>query len=187
MATEHPKRTVQAIKRDLTAEYVRSILDYDPETGEFRWKEDRKGQKTRGMIAGATTKGGYRIISIWKVRYLAHRLAWLIVTGKWPAHQVDHMNHDQADNRWENLREATPTQNQQNRQTKKPGVLFKGVHLDSRNPHRPWFAYITVNGRRSILGYFATPEEAALAYNKAARHAFGEFAHLNTISCHSMN
>jgi hypothetical protein len=187
MADGHRKRTVQAIKRDLTAEYVRSILDYDPETGEFRWKVNRGKNHTISEIAGTTTKAGYRMISIWKVRYLAHRLAWLMVTNKWPKQQIDHMNHDRSDNRWENLREATPAQNQQNRQAKKPNVLFKGVHPDTRNPQRPWFAYITVNGQRHMLGYFATPEEAALAYNKAALHAFGEFAHLNTISVHSRN
>jgi hypothetical protein len=175
------KHTVQAIKRDLTAEYVRSILDYDPETGEFRWKEDRKGQKTRGMIAGATTKGGYRIISIWKVRYLAHRLAWLIMTGSWPIDQIDHINHDPADNRWVNLRAATYTQNQQNSRSMKHGVRYKGVHQDGER----WVAYITINKKRRHLGQFGSAEDAALAYNEAAMLAFGEFAHLNTISVHS--
>ena len=87
--------------------------------------------------------------------------------------QVDHRNGNTLDNRKENLRAATNSQNQQNRQ-KAAGCSsrFKGV---SAYRHK-WRAYIQLNGRRTHLGYFGTEEEAAETYARTALKVFGEFA-----------
>jgi hypothetical protein len=99
--------------------------------------------------------------------YLAHRLAYLYMTGKWP-NQIDHSNYDKSDNRWENLRECSREQNFANSYRHLKGVSWH---------HGKWRAEIKVNGRRHYLGRFDDPQEGALAYATAACAAYGEFAH----------
>lgn len=92
--------------------------------------------------------------------------------------QVDHRNGDGLDNQRSNLREATRTQNNANSRRRTDNTSgFKGVTLDARIGR--WNARIHVNGRRRSLGYFATAEQAAVAYDSAAREIFGEFARPN--------
>lgn len=93
--------------------------------------------------------------------------------------EVDHVNHDTLDNRKQNLRLATVAQNQWNQLPRKTKTYspLKGVTFQaSGNRKKPWLASIRINGRHKFLGYFATQEEAALAYKIAAQDAFGEFA-----------
>lgn len=96
-----------------------------------------------------------------------------------PAAEVDHRNHIGLDNRRSNLRVATTQQNQMNQRPRKPGQ-FKGVcHVSKKSTGskggRLWQAAI----QRKYIGRFATPVEAARAYDKAALALYGEFAHLN--------
>ena len=94
------------------------------------------------------------------------------------AEQVDHVNGDGLDNRRQNLRLATAHQNNRNRA---PGgsLGYKGVTLTKATGR--YRAVIRVEGQLKHLGYFTTPEQAALAYNSAARAFFGEFARLNVV------
>lgn len=94
---------------------------------------------------------------------------------------VDHVNGDGLDNRQANLRICNQSQNTSNSSRKKtPASGFRGVWLDSHGgKDRPWRAKITVNRRNVHLGSFATAEEAAHAYDRAARLHFGEFARTN--------
>jgi HNH endonuclease/AP2 domain len=150
------------------------VLHYDSETGEFRWIEALSPAVKSGDLAGRTSPGGYRLITINRITYLAHRLAWLYMTGKrWPP-VIDHRDRDPSNNRWDNLRRATVSQNNANRRRPKSNACgFKGV---CRLPSGRWRAIIHKNGRRYELGVFATPEEAHAAYVAAARKLFGEFA-----------
>ena len=109
----------------LTAEYLRSIIDYDPETGIFRWKAASAsiggmwGGGYPGSIAGCQGSDGYWVISVSCHNYLAHRLAWLWVVGDFPAMAIDHIDRDRSNNRWVNLREATRSQNSLNRRPRR--------------------------------------------------------------------
>lgn len=91
---------------------------------------------------------------------------------------TDHINGDRLDNRRKNLRICTRAQNIQNRgATIKNACGYKGVCFDkSRNK---WSAEINTNKKRIHLGRFDTPEDAARAYDAAARRLHGEFARLN--------
>lgn len=94
--------------------------------------------------------------------------------------QVDHANHNTLDNRRSNLRIAEHAENVQNRNRYRNGSSgFKGVSLNRRLAK--WVAYINVNKARKHLGYFATPERAAAAYNEAAIKHHGAFALLNSL------
>jgi hypothetical protein len=94
----------------LTAERLREILGYDPETGLFT-RLVRTGRIRAGEVAGTAHSRGYRSIVIDGRVYLSHRLAWLYVHGEWPPEQIDHINRNRADNRLVNLRAAKQSQN----------------------------------------------------------------------------
>jgi len=97
------------------------------------------------------------------------------MTGEWPKGEIDHIDLDRANNKWENLREATHSENSANRRVRSDNILgLKGVAFDkTRGEYR---AYIGVNGKRIHLGYSDCPAAAHMAYVVAANKAFGEFA-----------
>lgn len=167
-------------KNDLTAEQVRAALDYDLETGLFRWRERQDmracwNSKHAGKIATYRNSAGYIGVRLNGVLRYAHRLAWLYVYGEWPDGDVDHINRDKADNRIENLRLATRSQNNANSCRPRTNTSgFKGVSWS--NAVGRWKAEIRARGKRYHLGYFDTPEEAHTAYCAAAKELHGEFA-----------
>ena len=183
MSADHPapkrrkQRPVYAIDRcELTAHDLRRGLSYDPETGIFRWSSPRPKIKV-GTIAG-TEQCGYWMIHFSGVDYHAHRLAWLYMTGEWPSGGVDHKNRDRLDNRWANLREANQSQNGANIGLLRSNTSgFKGVSFHKRA--RKWHAYIKSGRRRIHLGLHETAEDAAAAYDAAAKRIFGDFALTN--------
>lgn len=156
----------------LTQERLRSLLDYSPETGKFKWLV-RRSNIAAGVAAGTLMCNGYLCIRVDKRLHLAHRLAWLWVTGDAPLLQVDHINGDRADNRFCNLRLATNSQNQQNRRAAQASSStgLMGVLNVSRlrGYPKPFKAAIKKNGRLTTLGYFETAEEAHAAYLAAKR------------------
>lgn len=165
---------------DVTAEDLRALLDYDPETGVFRWlwrADVSRSTNVRlsGRVAGCPDHYGYIVIRIRGRLYKAHRLAWLYMTGEWPSHQIDHRLSETGDNRWEKLRQATHQQNMFNSKMPKSNTSgFKGVIWDKRRGM--WRAQIGLNYRCIVLGLFTDPSEAYSAYLKAASELHGEFA-----------
>lgn len=95
--------------------------------------------------------------------------------GAWPMAEVDHINTTEDDNRWENLREATKSQNQHNRRKNKNGSSqYKGVHFHGVTGK--WGAAIQLDGERRHLGLFEREEDAALVWIFTAAELHGEFA-----------
>lgn len=126
-------------------------------------------------MAGDVNKLDYWRINVDGRRYLAHRLAFMWMEGRWPREQIDHKNRNKADNRWCNLREATPSQNLANSATLKRNTSgMKGVVWHKRG--RKWSSQIGVGGATHYLGLFDCPAAAAFAYIVAADKHFGEFA-----------
>ena len=160
----------------LSQERLKELLDYDPETGVFRWRVRTNGRICVGDIAGSVHIKGHRYIGVDRGLYFAHRLAWLYMTGQWPLDQIDHKNTLPDDNRWENLRLATRSQNIANaRKLKRGGTSrFKGVYWIKAD--RKWSAQIRVRGKLIILGRFNDEQAAHEAYMKAATKYFGDFA-----------
>lgn len=163
-------------KDDITAESVRQILDYEPDTGLFRWRVKR-GNVLPGYVAGHMSFYGYTVIKIAKRAYFAHRLAWLCTHGEWPIIEIDHVNGTRSDNRICNLRLATRSQNGANSQlSKRNSTGLKGVKYDPRAKKKKWTARIVVNRREIYLGSFIDAESAHRAYCAAAETNFGNFA-----------
>jgi hypothetical protein len=159
----------------LTAEHLRRVLLYDPHTGLWKWKQGGKGRpKEPDWWPGTvTSQRKYLSVSVGRLAYYAHRLAFLYMTGEWPKEQVDHIDGDRSNNRWANLREATGSQNKYNTGRRGHNTSgFRGVYH-----HRDggWIARIKIGEKRVSLGYFATPEEASRAYEAAAQEHFGEY------------
>ena len=158
----------------LTAERLRDLMSYDPETGIFRWKVRGKGRRFNDPV-GFSNFSGYLRVSIDERRFLMQRLAWLYVTGEWPSAEIDHINSDRADNRWANLRPATAAQNRANMRMRASNrARVKGVRY--RPDMAKWEARICKNYRQIYVGAFKTAEEAHAAYYAKARELFGEFA-----------
>ena len=141
----------------LTQNQIKSILNYEPHSGVFRWRVDRPPQGRVGEMAGNDTGHGYWKISIHGERYYAHRLAFLWMTGEIPK-EVDHINQCKSDNRWEDLRASNHSENLHNI------VGRSGV----RKRHGRWYARIRNPGQQRHIGVFDTKQEALAAY-KAAR------------------
>jgi hypothetical protein len=153
---------------NLTAAYLRERLHYDPETGLFTWRVTDRNVKA-GHVAGTPHCRGYLAIAVGGIPCLAHRLAWLYVHGKWPAHQIDHINGIKTDNRIANLRDVSQSVNMQNvrkaTSRSKSGVL--GVSRAQWGGR--WQAQLAINGKATYLGNYATEQLAHEAYLAAKR------------------
>lgn len=159
----------------LTAERLRQLLAYDTESGSFTRILPNHKMKV-GSCAGWKNGNGYLRIDIDGHKYYAHRLAWLWVTGSWPAVHIDHADGNTMNNRFSNLREATQSENMQNRHSPASHNTSGFLGVEKGASPGKWAARIAVDGRRHYLGVFANPEEAHAVYlqAKSALHPFGK-------------
>jgi hypothetical protein len=154
-------------------EGIRDVLDYDPETGVFRWKKNRGRRYCAGRLAGSFDKDGYRIVTVLGWRLRCGRLAWWFVHGTWPVNEIDHINLVRSDDRIANLRLASRQENAANKGNHKKRMPFpKGVAFKGDRPRaRPWVAHIRRNGVKKHLGHFASMADAGEAYQREAVRA----------------
>jgi hypothetical protein len=153
-----------------------SVLDYDKDTGAFVWLKPTKFHpRMLGKEAGSVATG-YRMIRIDGQKYKAHRLAWLYVYGEIPALEIDHKNGNKLDNRIANLRLATNSQNQANKNRVSGKKTPKGVRLLASGKYQ---ARISFDGRLFCIGTYETESEAVSAYFCKASEHYGEFARIS--------
>ena len=157
----------------MSVEELRNILKYDPENGCI-YRRNFKGHELK-LISSKPVRG-YSKVAILGRQYASHRIAWYLYTGEWPSAFIDHKNGKKSDNRIHNLREATKVQNAINiGPTAKNTSGYRGVSWDKH--YYKWVAYFYDTGRKKKhLGYFATPEEASNAYQRAVRARHGNFS-----------
>ena len=174
-STRLSRRSPRRSDMDLTQEVLKEWLTYDPLTGGFKWAKSRVNGKVKiGRKAGCLHPDGYIKIRLFDRMYRCARLAVLYMTGEFPE-AVDHQNLNRADDRWENLRVATRSQNQYNRPIQSNNKCgFKGVFWNRQA--RKWQAQIGTANKSIYLGRYPTPEEAHEAYVTAAKTLHGEFA-----------
>jgi hypothetical protein len=170
---------IMKYRNDLTAEYVRECLDYDPETGLFTWKTrpvehfncqgDCNSWNARfaGKKAGKLRNDNYIRIKINNADYFAHRIAWLIVKGKWPDHQIDHADGIRNNNKIDNLSDVPNLVNGRNRKLhRKNKTGHSGIYF--RKDKNVWEVKISNNN----LGTFKDLDEA-VKIRKAAEIEYG--------------
>jgi len=164
---------VSELEGPLLAEFVamlRERYDYNIRTGEFIRKVTTSRRAKAGTIATHKTPDGYLGMRIEGGQYKAHRIAWMYMTGEQPPQFIDHINGKRDDNRWDNLRAASKSENAINRLGYSDGA--KGV--TKRNGR--WVARINLHGEDCWIGTFDTENEAIAARYGAAVILHREFA-----------
>lgn len=159
------------MKEQLTYEQVAHYIEH--RDGKLFCRASRRGRRVEvGEQLGGIDSRGYQRLFLLGRNYPVHRIVWLLVRGEWPLGHLDHINGDKADNRIENLRLCTLSQNAANRRSSAKRDLPIGVS-------RHWKGRYMAVCAREYLGMFADPESAGKAYDAAASRKYGEFATLN--------
>lgn len=155
-------------KTNLSAERLRELLHYDPETGVFTWRVNRWRLRA-GDQAGFVTVRGRVLIRVDQYAHKAHRLAWFYVHGEWPEKGIDHIDGNPANNRIANLRLTNQSENLQNQRRPHKGNASGYLGVSWVKDRGKWEAKIKHDGRTVHLGRFAAPEDAYAAYLTAKR------------------
>lgn len=138
----------------LTQERLLQVIAYDKGSGVFTRLDS-------GEATGTVNGRGYVCLKIDGKNYLAHRLAWLYIYGSWPENYLDHIDRDKTNNRIQNLRNVTNSQNQRNVEESSS----RGVWFDSARGK--FTARIKIMGKLKFLGRFTSFEAAKAAYDHA--------------------
>lgn len=156
---------------------LKSLLHYDPTTGNFTWLVKRRGSKGLGSVAGSVNThhiSGKRYVFIHTCgkQWRAHRLAWLFMKGEECPSEIDHINGDGTDNRWCNLRQADSTENSRNQRRRNTNAYSNVMGVRWYKPSKKWVASIHHNGKNVHLGLF---EDFSLAVEarKIAEKKYG--------------
>lgn len=135
------------------------MFDYNPATGQLVRRYTTSSRAQRGDLVGCKNALGYLVVRIGPKLYLCHRIIWLWMTGDWPAADVDHINRDRRDNRWDNLRDVTRSVNLHNKQ------IDSGCYWAARDA--VWVAAIQVAGVKTHIGQHKDRDVAEAMYAKA--------------------
>lgn len=169
-------------------EILRELLNYEPSTGKLYWKPrpvdmfrremDFKTWNTRFANKEAFTakrKDGYLKGTLLGSVYYAHRVAWAVHYGEWPEDLIDHINMNTSDNRIDNLRASSHSENMRNtRRLSSNTSGVKGVSWCKK--HSCWVANIKLDQSQIHVGYFEELSDAISARRMAAEKHHGEFA-----------
>ena len=147
-------------------ELLRELLEYNPETGELRWKNKSNVKSSRskiGELAGSPQKNGYSKIQINNRQYLNHRICWALYYGEDPyPFIVDHIEGVEKGDGIANLRLATDSENIINAKKNKRNTSgFRGVYF--KRATKRWFVQCRFNGSTKTLGTYDCKEDAITA------------------------
>lgn len=152
--------------------YLEAHLHYNPDTG--RWKTVSGHHRVARWVDRRCDHHGYPIININKKTYLAHRLAFLWMTGKMPL-GIDHADGDKKNNKWSNLRPATTSQNLANAKISRRNTSgYKGVFWDKKL--KRWTAIVVFQQKTVFRRTYRDINDAVVARQRIFSQYFGEFA-----------
>lgn len=152
----------------LTQIELKRIFNYDPKTGLFTRLVATNNSVKVGDVANSHSHG-YIAIQIVGKNYRVHRLAWLYMTGDFPKQEIDHINGVRNDNRWNNLRDVTPSVNKQNQRKPRIDNTSGYAGVGWRKDIGKWYVQIRVNKKKIHLGLFTDKEKAAAHYLQKKR------------------
>lgn len=162
-------------KINMTQAVLHDCLDYDPATGHLTWKRKISSKTVIGRRAGSVSKRDRkRVIRLFGELYMEHRIIWLYVYGRWPTGHIDHIDHDEENNRIANLRDVTQAENNRNSSRRSDNSTgHVGVWINKLNMHKKFMAELTVEGERKHYSSHYTLAEAVAARKQAEReHGF---------------
>ena len=168
-------RSEMHIRKDqLTQAQLHACLNYDHSTGHLTWKQKIASKVVVGQRAGSVSKrDNRRVIRLFGELYLEHRLTWFFVYGQWPIGHIDHINHDEQDNRIDNLRDVTQQVNNMNSSKRKDNSTgHPGVWLNKLNSKKKFMSELTKEGKRVHYASHYSLKEA-IAARKQAEHQHG--------------
>lgn len=165
------------MKEKLTQQYLKECVTYNPDTGIFTWNTrplshfknshccNAWNARWANKYTGSISDEGYFLVKVNHKTYKAHRIAFLYMEGYFPENQVDHIDRNKLNNKWDNLREVSNQCNQQNCNISKnntSGVC--GVSFNKRSGK--WVVRIGVLWQRLCIGSFENFEDAVMARYK---------------------
>lgn len=127
----------------ITYAEVRTLFNYDPETGKLTRRLTTSSRARAGAIVGCKNTAGYLVVRVGPTLHYVHRIIWLWMTGEWPVNVIDHIDRAPDNNKWDNLRDVSHSDNVMN----KPA---SGVWWAARD--KCWVASITYNGVKTYIG-----------------------------------
>lgn len=149
---------------ELTKDLLQELFYYNKNTGIFHWKVKKPGVKHTDDISTICAQG-YKVVTLNRKRYYVHRLVWILVTGKDANGFIDHKNRDKADNRFDNLRVVSKSQNEHNtskRKSNKTGYKNISYYKSSAS----YVAEYMLNGKR---------------FKKAIKAEYGDICAINIL------
>ena len=166
---------MQIHRNDMTQALVQEYLDYDPITGFMTWKTKKHSSKVMvGSRAGSiSTTNKHRVLKLLGTLYAEHRLAWLHYYGTWPKNHIDHTNHNEQDNRIDNLSDVTQRVNNMNGSKRSDNTVgYVGVWINKLNSKKKFMAELKLDGKRVHYSSHYTLDDAVNA-RKNAERVFG--------------
>jgi hypothetical protein len=158
-------------KNSITQELVKSFFDY--KDGQLIWKNTFNKKRSANGVAGKPRPDGYVVAWFLGKATKVHRLVFIWHHGYAPK-IIDHINRNRADNRIENLREATPSENSFNQTIQlRNKIGVRGIYLQ---PSKKWRAMIQYKSKLYCLGQYENIDDAIAARKKAEEKLFGNFA-----------
>lgn len=176
---------------------IPQVLCYEPDSGQMHWRTrspssfSSTGKRSADWVAAnwnsrhagkpaftAVGIHGYRCGRLQGSGLLLHRVAFVLMTGDWPTHELDHINGDRLDNRWCNLRKVTRGQNSRNKGPHGKTSDYIGVSWNSSLGG--YMSAVYHNGKKHYCGFsVGDPERLARQRDRKAKELFGEYARLN--------
>lgn len=165
-----------AKEKNLSHKHVKECFHYEPSSGKLTWKISKARCVKIGQEAGWMRSDGYRQVEVDGTKFLVHRLIYFFIEGKFPPKEIDHIDGNKSNNRWNNIRACSRSENMSNagpRRNNKLGI--RGVYYDPKR--RRYITRIRKGCTKKYIGSFKTKEEAARAYQEEQSKIFGEYAY----------